>query len=67
MEGSKFYINEENLGTEGTEGQARHMVECLQAEGFNVEYGDSLLNEMTDTEQVEFDTAFYRILEFAIT
>lgn len=61
---SKFYISEENLGNEATQEQAEHLVSILQAEGWNVEYGDSINNDPhTDAEETAFDKAFYLLLE----
>jgi hypothetical protein len=58
-----FYISEENLGSEATQEQAEQVVSILQAEGWAVEYGNSLNNDpATDTEQANFDAAFYAAL-----
>ncbi len=58
------FINEENLGTEATESQARHLVQILKSRNINVEYGDSTNNKiLTETEQTDFDAAFYFCLD----
>lgn len=62
---ARFYINEENLGTEATAAQARQTVEILQAQGWDVAYGDSLVNDrsISDEEQADFDSDFYKALD----
>lgn len=56
---SKFYISEENLGSEATQEQAEMMVSYMQSEGFDCEYGDSIMNEVdSEEDQYAFDHVF---------
>lgn len=60
----KLYVNEENLGTEATREQALQVIKILQSQRWNVNYGDSLMNDhITDEDQANFDAAFYKALD----
>jgi hypothetical protein len=59
---AKFYIDETNLGSEASEGQARQVISILQEQGWSVEYGSSIDNEGTEDEMIDFDAAFYQVL-----
>lgn len=57
---SKFYISEENLGSEATQAQAEAMAQMMRVEGFDCEYGSSLNNEVdSEEDQLAFDHVFY--------
>lgn len=53
---SKFYISEENLGSEATQEQAEAMVSHMKGEGFECEYGPSEKNV------IESDEDYYAFL-----
>lgn len=60
---AKFFINEENLGTDANKAQAEYMIEKLVELGWPMSYGDSMMNKTTETEDVMFDKAFTAVLE----
>jgi len=43
-----YFISEEMLGDEATEGDARRMAELLTERGYDVEYGDSRRGQFED-------------------
>ncbi len=62
------FINEENLGSEGTEEMARLVVAELLRMGWNIEYGNSMMSEpLNDEWQGIFEDEFYAALNVVIT